>query len=220
MGVIDRALDRACGIHRCNHPEVMAEAAGSRWALTSLRYYQAIAYPGVDPAEVAADYAEAVRRLTAVCGLTVIEAADPSQAQIIAVQGPIDGPWNVLALSELPPPDAGPITVLHQTFDVAETALTRDQRKAMMAHEFGHCLGLGHAPQGSGNLMEPILSTIGSPQAGDIAELQARYGPPANANTTGTPTPAPAPADQGYEPVEIPLPNGGTLVVTFTFRSH
>lgn len=181
---------------RCGHPDVMPIAGVSSWSIRSLAYYQQLAYPGVDPAEVAAEYAEAVRRVAAVCGLTIVAAASPGDADVVASMGPIDGEWNILALSELPPPDAPKGTVLRQTFDQAEVGLTKDQRVAMMAHEFCHCLGLGHATPGSGNLMEPVLSTIGSPQAGDAAELQSRYGPPA-ATPAGASTPTAPPAQAG-----------------------
>ncbi len=164
----------------------MADTSASRWALRSLRYWQQIAYPGVDPAEISADYAEAWRRMTAVCGLTASPATSPGEANILAVSAPIDGPYNVLALSELPGTDAW-ASVLHQTFDSAESELSKDQRIACMAHEIGHCLGLGHSPEGSGNLMDPILSSVGTPQAGDVAELQARYGPPAGEAATPAP---------------------------------
>src|SRR5262249_9086084 len=140
------------------------------------------------------EYAEAVRRVTAACGLSILPAKSAVDAQVVAVSGSIDGEWNTLALTELPPPDAPRGFVSHQTFDSAEVGLVSDQRIACMAHELCHALGLGHAVPGSGNLMEPVLSQIGSPQAGDTAELQARYGPPgATSPAIPAPTPTPAP---------------------------
>jgi hypothetical protein len=155
----------------------MAVGAESAWGISSLAYWQEIRYPNVDPTELAADYALAISRITDVCGLTIGPAPSASAAQVVAVSGNIDGPWNVLALSELPPPGNERLT-LNQRFDLAEIGLTRAQRQAMMCHEFCHCLGLGHAPPNSGALMAPTLGSVASPQSWDIAELQSRYGPP------------------------------------------
>lgn len=205
---------------RCAHPDVMAVSSESRWVLPLISYFQQIVYPNVDAATVAAEYAEAVRRMAAVCGIQITPASDVSSAQVLAVSGPIDGQWNILALTELPQPDAGAGTVLHQTFDNAEVGLTSEQRIAMMAHECGHFLGLGHAVPGSGNLMEPILGTISSPQAGDVAELQERYGPPAAAATPAaapppSPTPATTPAPQVAAQVVTVAAAGDTAEITF-----
>jgi hypothetical protein len=172
---------------RCGQPDMLAVTQASGWGITDLCYWQDIQYPGVDPDELAYDYDLAVQRVTEVCGINATRAASASVAHILAVSGRIDGPWNVLALSELPPP--GNITLtLNQKFDPAEIALTRAQRQAMMAHEFCHCLGLGHAPPGSGALMEPVLHTVATPQAWDRRELLARY--PLTAPTDPDPEPA------------------------------
>jgi hypothetical protein len=211
-GVVTGELEARLTAPRCGHPDIMAVTAGSHsaWGTNTLTYWQEIVYPGVDPAELAADYALAVSRVTAVCGLTVSPAASAEGASIIARSRPIDGPWYVLALSELPPPGNTSLT-LKQEFDVAETGLTRAQRQAMMAHEFCHCLGLGHCDPGSGNLMEPSLSHINSPQAWDTKELLARY--PLTAPTDSVPgpvIPAPRPPHLGGVPVE----GNGSIVTT------
>lgn len=198
---------------RCGHPDRLAiTGPKSAWALTALTYWQQISYPGVDPADLAADYALAVQRVTSVCGLTVTLADSAAAANIIAGSGPIDGAWNVLALSELPPPQNVQLT-LKQKFDVAETALTRDQRQAMIAHEFCHALGLGHAPPGSGALMEPALTSFKAPQAWDTAELLARYPLPADGGggPGGTPGPAPPTAIGGGN---VPVIGTGSIVTS------
>jgi hypothetical protein len=180
---------------RCELPAGMAITAEAQWATGDLKYFlefRADRPHNLDIAELAAEYAEAVRRVCSVCGLNVEPTADRAAAQIIASGGPIDGPWGILALSQLPFPMATPYHSVNQTFDWAETALTKDQRISIMAHEFCHCLGLGHAPAGSGNLMEPVLGLVGWPQAGDTAELVRRYGPPA------------APADPAGPPPAVP----------------
>lgn len=190
---------------RCKHPEILAlDALISTWPLRHLSYYQSIAYPGVDAGQVAAEYREAWRRVTAVCGMTVTESADPGGVQVIATSGAIDGQYGVLAETELPNGSAG--FVSHQLFDSAEIELSSEQRIACMAHEICHALGVGHAVEGSGNLMEPVISAISRPQPGfDIPQLQERFGPPA-LQVLGTVTfEEPGTYQITYDPVENQL---------------
>ncbi len=209
-GVLTPETEAQLVAPRCGHPDMMAVVQESAWGITDLTYWQQVAYPGVDPEELAADYALAVARVAAVCGVNVGLAPSSSAANIVAVSGNIDGPWNVLALSELPPPGNTHL-VLNQRFDPAEVALTRTQRQAMMAHEFCHCLGLGHAPPGSGALMEPVLGTITTPQAWDTRELLARY------PMTGEPSPGPGPGLPPESPpplAGVPVTGTGSIVTT------
>jgi hypothetical protein len=177
-GKLDAETEEHLEICRCQFPDRMAVTAESRWAETGLCYFLEFTHRVIDSDELAADYAEAIRRIMAVCGVEISRTQDPARAQVLAGSGPIDGPWNVLALTELPPPGATVGTVLHQKFDIAELALTREQRIGVMTHEACHFLGLGHALPGVAALMAPGLGAITTPQAWDIAELQARYGPP------------------------------------------
>ncbi len=210
-GVLTPETEERLAAPRCGHPDVMAITQESAWGITELAYWQEIRYPNVDPDELAADYALAVQRVTAVCGLTVTAAPSASAAQVVAESGNIDGPWNVLALSELPPPGNERL-VLNQRFDVAEIGLTRAQRQAMLAHEFCHCLGLGHAPPTSGALMTPMLASVLGPQAWDIAELQRRYGPPVP-TPTPTPSPVPVPVPPAPSPPTLPGPAVDSILV-------
>jgi hypothetical protein len=213
-GVLTPETEARLAAPRCGQPDIMAVSQESAWGLTELTYWQEIRYPGVDPDELATDYALAVQRVTDVCGLTVTEAPSASAAQIVAQAGNIDGPWNVLALSELPPPGNERL-VLNQRFDVAEIGLTRAQRQAMMAHEFCHALGLGHAPPSSGALMAPILASVLGPQAWDIAELQRRYGPPVS-----TPSPVPVPVPPAPSPPTQAGPAVDSILVTIPKVGH
>lgn len=102
------------------------------------------------------------------------------------------------------------MNVKHQRFDhmetwcyVSGTAVPRDMRidlGRVACHELGHVLGIPHIQ--AGNLMQPTYSySIWTPQAGDIAEAQGRYGKPVNA----PPTPPPPP----------PVPSGSwTITLT------
>jgi hypothetical protein len=178
---------------RCAHPEALT--ASGRWGLNTLTYWQTIAFPNVDPNKVAAIYAQACTQWSDVCALGFAPATSQAVAHVQAVSGPIDGQWNVLALSELPPTNnfGG---ILHQTFDQAEF-LSDGEILACMCHEMGHVLGLGHS--GTGNLMAPVLDPgITAPQPQDIAAIQALYGPP-----QAVPAPPPLPP-----PGPVPMPPG------------
>jgi hypothetical protein len=199
---------------RCHHPESLALSADqAKWGQKRLRIYEAISYAGVNGQRVLANYMGAARMLEAVCGIKFEWAPIPALAEIVATSGPIDGPWNVLALSELPnSPDF--MGRLHQTFDQAEQ-LDDNLMVAMMAHELCHCLGLGHLP--AGNLMAPVLDpSITTPQPGDIAELQARYGPPAASAPSVPAADPPAPTGQS---IAVEIAGVGTLTLQITAGS-
>jgi hypothetical protein len=203
-GQLDAATVEHLNRPRCSHPDVMAATATCAWPIKTLGYFQSVQYPGVDPARVTRNYATACEQLNAVCGISLEPADSAADAHIVAVAGPIDGPWNILAESELPC-GATATSVMHQTFDNAEQ-LDDATMVACMCHELGHALGLGHSTPG--NLMAPILDpTITKPQPGDIAELQARYGAPAAAPNTSLP-------DASAIEFNLSIAEAGTYVLT------
>ncbi len=218
-GVLTAETEARLTAPRCGHPDILAVSGQSAWAIKELAYWQEVSYPGVTPAELETDFALAVSRITAVCGLTMTPAASINSAHIKSGSGPIDGPWNVLALSELPPPNNVTLA-MKQKYDVAETGLTRDQRQAMMAHELGHALGLGHAPPGIGALMEPVLGSFVAPQAWDTAQLQERYGVPGYQPPPGRPPARPPnpPTNPPVAPPVLPIAVTGTGEIIQTVK--
>ena len=105
--------------------------------------------------------------------------ASANQARVVIGFGQIDGPSRTLAWSEMPC-DARTRQV-RQMFDNREQWVV-SERPLMgeidlvrtAAHEIGHALGVPHI--GGGNLMQPQYSNaIRKPQAGDVAEIKARY---------------------------------------------
>jgi hypothetical protein len=220
-GQPDDATRRHLAQPRCGRPDVQAASETlCQWPMRDLTYYQDLRYPGVDPMVVAKCYDDAWGMITNVCGVTAAKVSDPSQARVVAVVGEIDGPGNILAESELPCGFSAE-SVVHQTFDSGDGATSLADPRLMtacMVHEIGHALGLSHATPGSGNIMEPIISSaILSPQSGDISELQSRYGPPAGTATVTVPA-APSPVE-AVKPVTINLgiPEVGQYELTLRY---
>jgi hypothetical protein len=174
-------------IHACGTPEHQ-EAAGTlcKWPQGRVTYHEDLAFVGLTRDQVSACYDRAAQQWAAVCGLEFVRVASPAGANIVARNGAIDGPYGVLAQSQLPCGVSADST-MEQEYDNSEPWSQEglDMLVACMCHEIGHAIGLNHLP-GTGALMEPIIVAGRSrPQPADIAEAQARYGPP-------KPTAAPA----------------------------
>jgi hypothetical protein len=154
------------------------------WTVTALPVQQPLSV-------VRAIYERAFGLWERVCGIRARFVPDPAAARIHMGAGHIDGPSNVLAWSELP---CGGVRSVTQRYDTGEQwALDGESgiRLVVVAcHEIGHALGIPHIS--AGNLMQPSYSgRISEPQAGDIREAIARYGPPTGVPPVPDPTPIP-----------------------------
>lgn len=171
---------------RCALPEqLVLDAALARWSKLKASLCVLGSLPGVSDQEH-----QAV--LDTVCLLwnphsrfKLFVTQDARTSDIRQNSGVIDGRGGTLAWSELP---NGSDQVLRQMYDSSERWTAVLQRSQVpqgmiplvvtMAHEVGHALGLGHSNDPS-SLMYPSLNVNAwGPQAWDIRELVARYGPP------------------------------------------
>lgn len=178
----------------CGHPDVLSFHAPRglpRWNKRPLRWTLEGLLPGVTQEERLACCEQSVAAWAAVCDLEFVYVPQRAGADLVMAVGPIDGGLGTLAWSELPDGSDKPLTQLYDTSErwgvhhgsrpQPLVDLTR-----VVAHELGHALGIGHLP--AGNLMAPTLGAVRTPQAEDVREALARYGPP----RTG---PGPAPAE-------------------------
>ncbi len=149
--------------------------------------------------DVRAALADAAACWPKIAGVTAEEVTTPDQADLIIRCVNLGGPYGVLADCELPGPK-----IQHMRLDTSEewvVKLGADVPKNMIdlnrvvRHEWGHFWGMGHAPQGSPNLMAPTYArTIWEPQSWEIQQMRQAYGIP-------KPPPAPLPPSAPKEVV-------------------
>lgn len=178
----------------CGHPDVLPLQSGvGRWSNPNITWTMQVSnWPRLGTAAAIEAFKQAWQSLQDVCGINVTYVTDKSQACVVTSMASIDGAFGVLAISQLPGPNN--TMQLTQQFDQAEAWADGEtvpngqidiQRVA--AHECMHALGVPHV--GNNNLISPIYNpSIRRPVAGDIAELQGRYGPSKNVTAAPTPT--------------------------------
>ena len=179
-GVVDDVTAHWISRRRCGLPDFGLTAAGRtcKWPMKEISYYHEIKMPGLKDHQVAEAYDVAFSQWAEICDIEPqrVDAAD--QANIYAQSGVgrscnLDGRGGTLAWSELPCGVTKHVQ-LDQMFDEAEP-WSFNMAVAVICHELGHALGLGHL--NAGNLMAPYYDpNLTTPQAGDIAEMVKLYG--------------------------------------------
>ena len=184
----------------CLCPQHVLETAHlSQWPDPDLPWTLVDLVPGLSEEELQAAMTWALDQWAKVCGIKPRYVTRSRDARLLVGSRRIDGNGGVLAECQLP---QGGMKQVRMWFDVLDqwTDDIDQQTRSIIVqlvgwHEAGHAIGLGHAPQGSPNIMAPTYSprqlTAG---VWDRSETVRRYGPPRPTAPPSTPTPSPAPS--------------------------
>lgn len=156
------------------------------------RWYVAGGLSRITRESIQAQTQAAMNAWSSVANVEGVQASSEDQADLVIRVASIDGRQGVLADCMLPGPrvqimrlDNDELWTVFMGPDVPNQSI--DLYRVLL-HELGHFWGMGHAPQGSPNLMAPVYSrNIWEPRSWEIGEMQRGYGPP---KASPTPTPS------------------------------
>lgn len=166
---------------RCGLPDFNLTASGRdpcKWPMKKITYFNEIALPNMSDEQIKEAYDIAFSQWAEVCDIEPTRVERKEQANIYARSGSgkrhnLDARGGTLAWSELPCGVADNMQ-LDQMFDEDED-WSFNMAIAVMCHEIGHALGLGHLS--AGNLMAPYYDpNMTAPKDGDIEEITKLYG--------------------------------------------
>ena len=179
-GVVDDVTAHWISRRRCGLPDFGLTARGRtcKWPMKEISYFHEITMPGLSAHQVAEAYDVAFSQWAEVCDIEPKRVTTAEHANIFARSGSgrsanLDGRGGTLAWSELPCGVTANVQ-LDQMFDEAEP-WSFNMAVAVICHELGHALGLGHL--NAGNLMAPYYDpNLTTPQTGDIEEMVKLFG--------------------------------------------
>lgn len=200
----------------CGHPDLMpVQSALGAWAKKNLKWFlNTNDWPRIGRDAAIEAFRLGWQMWADVCDIHPSMANSAAEADVVTTLNRIDGPFGTLAYSFIPSAGyRGP--PLQQQFDGEEPWGFGNVPNGVIdlvrvsGHEIFHALGGGHIE--AGNLLAPVYSPqIAKPQAGDIREAVARYGPVQSLPPPPTTTPPPT----------TPVPSSGTSTVTITISAQ
>lgn len=180
-GAVDEQTAHRLSRRRCGLPDFGLTAPSGRackWPMRKITYFNELSLPGLTKDQVHTAYDIAFNQWAEVCNIEPLRVEKKEVANIYAKSGRgkknnLDSRGGTLAWSELPC-DVSPNIQLDQMFDEAED-WSFSMAIAVMCHELGHALGLGHLNFGA--LMAPYYDPqVTKPQEEDIREIRRLYG--------------------------------------------
>jgi len=180
-GTVEPTTAHRINRRRCGLPDFNITAPGGdpcKWPMPNITYYHEMRLPGLTDGQVSEAYDIAFSQWAEVCAIDPVRVETHKKANIYARSGAgkkhgLDNKGGTLAWSELPCGVAENIQ-LDQMFDEAED-WSFNMAVAVICHELGHALGLGHL--NAGNLMAPYYDpNVTKPQMGDVEEIVKLYG--------------------------------------------
>lgn len=180
-GHVDELTAHRLTRRRCGLPDFGLTAPSGRpckWPMPDITYYHDIKLPGLSDEQICLAYDTAFNQWAEVCNIEPTRVERKEIANIYARSGRgkknnLDSRGGTLAWSELPC-DVAKNIQLDQMYDEAED-WSFSMAVAVMCHELGHALGLGHLNFGA--LMAPYYDpNVTKPQDEDIDEIQKLYG--------------------------------------------